>query len=534
MGAVMKGHRETQAIRGAGPRLRAVGRRLRSGLVVSSLAALGLTLIVGCSDSEEAEFEEPEVIDPASIPTPPADGPPLWGARSDAPILDRPSPDGAEIGTLAFGGRVARSEEPVTTRGCEGGWYAIHPEGFVCAGRDATVDPEAPAAKMLAPPARDANLPFRYAQVKGKGAVTYARLPTAEEQDKNEWKLKKQKPRKEVRLGPTANDVARGEDGYPAIAPVIRPGADGVNEEGYRTNVAWFELPSEVDGEPGFQLMPHEDDLVILKPKTRLAILGAVRSNDRTFAILSTGRFIGMDQLEPELGVPWHGWDAREKGLSMGFALRHTNAYTIEKRVAKKNPEVEFERHQAIPLEGRYRTIHKQRYYQTYEGHWVRHRDMITVLDRGQLPDFATGKRRWIDVSLANQTLTLFEGKKVVYTTLISSGRDRIGDPAEGPSTKQGVFHIRRKAVRQDLDDREAHMKHSVGDAPWFMEFEEGFALVGAYWLSRYGESRLYHHIGLSPVDARFIFRWTKGAIPNGWNSVRLEEEESTIVYVHK
>lgn len=540
MGAVMKGHREAQSIRGAGPRPRRVrrgvpgpGRRPWGALGGTVLGLLALTS--GCSDSEAPEADEPELIDPSTIPTPPADGPPLWGARTDTPILDRPSSDGAVLGTLALGGRVARSEEPVTTHGCEGGWYAIHPRGFVCAGEGATVDPEAPAATMVVAPDRSKNLPLRYAYVHGKGAVTYAALPDAEKESLNEWKLDKKKKRTEERLGPSANDIPIGDDGYPSGPAVVKPGADGVNADGYRTNVAWFELPTEAAAQPGFALMPQEDDLIILKPKTRMGIMGTVRSNDRTFAILSNGRFVGTDQLSPEVGVVWHGYDARERGLSIGFTLRRgVHPYTIEKRVPKAIEEIEFEPHEPIPVTGRYRTIHKQRYYMTYDKQWMRHRDLIMILDRGQLPDFATGTQKWIDVSLANQTLTAFEGKKVIMTTLISSGRDRLGNPDEGPSTKQGVFHIRRKAIRQNLDDREAHMKFSISDAPWYMEFDDGFALVGAYWLNRFGESRLYHQIGLSPIDARFLFEWTKGEVPEGWNSVAMGEEEGTIVYVHK
>ncbi len=77
------------------------------------------------------------------------------------------------------------------------------------------------------------------------------------------------------------------------------------------------------------------------------------------------------------------------------------------------------------------------------------------VVRRSKLPDFAKGSQRWLDVSVANQTLTAYEGSKPVYATLMSTGRDQLQDPATTASTASGAFRVLRKHVTRDVDPRE-------------------------------------------------------------------------------
>ena len=78
------------------------------------------------------------------------------------------------------------------------------------------------------------------------------------------------------------------------------------------------------------------------------------------------------------------------------------------------------------------------------------------------------------------------------------------------------------------------HPIAAVLEAPWIIDLAAGFSLVGSYWLDHFGDARGYHHVALSPIDARFLFHWMPPALPNGWHSVVADPEESAIVYVHK
>src|SRR5690606_26826965 len=157
----------------------------------------------------------------------------------------------------------------------------------------------------------------------------------------------------------------------------------------------------------------------------------------------------------------------------------------------------------------------------------------IYLPKRHEFPDFATPDQKWLDVSLATQRMIAWKGKTPVYATLISSGEDRVGDPEQGPATKQGVFHIRAKHITRDVDDREVRNRHSVTEAPWVIEFDEGFFITGCYWHGQFGESRSYHNIALSPIDARWLWHWTAPDVPEGWHSARFDDgEPSTVIYI--
>jgi hypothetical protein len=100
----------------------------------------------------------------------------------------------------------------------------------------------------------------------------------------------------------------------------------------------------------------------------------------------------------------------------------------------------------------------------------------------------------------------------------------------------QGVFRLRGKAITARIDDRELQQQFSIDDAPWVLEFAEGFSLTGCYWRGTFGEARSYHNVAVAPLDAFWLWHWSAPAIPDGWHSVTIPEtiEENTIVYVHK
>jgi hypothetical protein len=153
------------------------------------------------------------------------------------------------------------------------------------------------------------------------------------------------------------------------------------------------------------------------------------------------------------------------------------------------------------------------------------------VIKRHKFPDFARGQQKWLDVSIANQTLTAYEGTKPVYATLVSTGRDQLKDPATSASTARGTFKVLEKHVTRALDPREVQGAFDVADAPWVMEFEPGHALTGMYWGDGVGEAQTFHAVAMTPIDARRVWGWADPQLPEGWHSVT-GGDDSTIVFV--
>ena len=516
-------------------------KALSARLGLPMLVALALAPLACKGGSTPALAKGEPLDEPApEVPSPPADGPKLLVLQSGAIIYDRPSTKGLQLGELHAGATLARSAEPYTKRECPGGWYVVRPKGFVCAGESATVDLTL-AVAMPKGPDMDRALPYRYGRARTEGVPLYTRTPMPAEQATIEPDLKRflsrrGNPETEM-LGPSANDVPLDGRGVPTGPPVLMPGIDGADAAGKRSTSAFFSFPTEAIP-PLAPLASKVADLrgSVLRKSSGVAIASSftasLGSEPRRFGVTPTGQVVPLDRLKATLGTTFHGLDVEKLGLPVAF-IHKSGVHTWNlKRGESEELEDELERRSAVPLSGKFRTVNGIRYEQAKEGFWLRAQDLVVVVRRTKFPDFAQGNTKWIDVSLANQTLTAYEGQKPTYVTLISSGRDVLKDPTQSASTPRGTFHIRKKVISTAIDNREVHGDFEVNDAPWLMEIDPGTALTGMYWGDGLGEAQTFHAIALSPIDARRLFLWSDPQVPEGWYGVTDAMGEGTTVVV--
>src|SRR4030095_8891656 len=117
-----------------------------------------------------------------SVAAPLPEGKPMLGITNFVAIVyAEPRDTARRIGYLRLGTQVPRSEEPVSKKGCPGGWYEIAPKGYVCAGKQATTNLEDPVlAAVVKKPDLTAALPYRYGFVRAVLPL-YLKVPTTEE-----------------------------------------------------------------------------------------------------------------------------------------------------------------------------------------------------------------------------------------------------------------------------------------------------------------------------------------------------------------
>ncbi|WP_438001986.1 L,D-transpeptidase [Sorangium sp. So ce185] len=535
------------------PRRSACGPRPRrlDGLagVVVVLALSGCTAKAASVElsKDEAGGGEPEVV------ALPADGPKLVALRAGTPVLARPQAGARTIGELYPGAAVVRSSEPYGRAGCSGGWYAIRPRGFVCVGEGATLHTDA-VAVLPAPPDLSRPLPYRYGRARTQGTPAYSGVPSREELRHAEPDLERhleRVQRSDAQLGASANDVPLDERGVATGPPVLLPQQHGVGEDGRRTESGYFVFPLADAVAPlpplaalGIELGAKDGAPVDLRAAMKTAALRkgsgvaitrtftAGEADGRRLGMTPDGRLVPTDRLQAALGSPWHGLDVEKVGLPVAFVHRHdVTTWSIGRGKATPNDE-ELERRTGVPLTGKFRTVDGTRFEEARDGFWLRAQDLVVIVRRSKFPDFAKGSQRWLDVSLANQTLTAYEGQKPIYATLISSGRDQLRDPESSASTARGTFRVRSKHVTRNIDPREVADSFDVADAPWVMDFAPGHAITGMYWGAGVGEAQGFHDIALTPVDARRIFLWTEPELPDGWHAVHSGGEEGTLVHV--
>lgn len=151
-------------------------------------------------------------------------------------------------------------------------------------------------------------------------------------------------------------------------------------------------------------------------------------------------------------------------------------------------------------------------------GRWLRSSDLKTAKKPGKLPWYASGNRRWIQISLTGQTLVLWEGAKPVYATLVSTGRDGLADAETHLSTPMGTYRIYQKHVTTTMDSEAADDEFELRDVPWVMYFKGGYALHGTYWHDDFGRPRSHGCVNLAPIDARYVYFWSNPDTPEHWH----------------
>ena len=252
-------------------------------------------------------------------------------------------------------------------------------------------------------------------------------------------------------------------------------------------------------------------------------------------AMMTNGRFVPTADLRAATPSPFAG-----KALSNGDKLpiafvvkRGVHRFRLKDGVSEKEAPLDY--HARIDLTGHYATAEGTEFWETGDGAWVRLKDVTLIRKRRELPPFATGSQRWIDVSVMTSTLVAYEGQKPVYVTLASVGRDRLGIPESDAVTDRGEFKIVAKHLTARERDPSTFAENvSLYDVPWALELSSGKLLFGAYWHDRFGIEHGPGNIEVSPTDAAWLFRFATPALPEGWHGAASGETAQTIVNVRK
>ncbi|HVJ21613.1 MAG TPA: L,D-transpeptidase [Polyangiaceae bacterium] len=601
---------------------------------VTAACAAALVLASACKNSPGSPGAAPSasssaapspgstiVVDHGELDTKAPDNAPKIAATViAATVYKLPELGSRKLGYIRLGGAVTRDAEPVSGKGCKGDWYRVYPMGYVCSDEATTKldDPLVRAASRR--PDLTKPLPYQYGFVRAT-SPQYLRVPSKAEQNKSEFKLDEHlawyaEHKQEVQgviLG--ANDVPLDARGFASSGS--KP------PEGFRVSTAlseneifggqsandpvpfWLEGGRKIPNVSGFDVPASAYFADRVRRKTGLSFVGAFETESedlkRRFAVTVDLRLIPTTKVKPDTGSPFHGIELGDK-MRMPFAwviVSDAQSYQLVKDRDEVRTVEAVPKRVLVPLSGNARIKAGKRFYQTARDKtvWLRGEDISVVAEPSALPEAADKGEKWIDVSLRQQTLVLYEGKRPYYATLVSTGRDRLGDPKETLSTPQGSFRLQSKHVAAAMDSEEnsnvsggsraqkstlsadaaatvERLKRAeakgekldeedqrrllnikkgrdpeygvtvrrgaagfeLRDVPWIQYFASGYALHGAYWHDVFGIPRSHGCINLSPIDARVVFLWTDPPVPNGWHGINVGSDmgQGTAVIVRE
>jgi lipoprotein-anchoring transpeptidase ErfK/SrfK len=310
-----------------------------------------------------------------------------------------------------------------------------------------------------------------------------------------------------------------------------------------------------------------------VKRHTGLAFVGAftsgAESGDRQFALTVDMRIVPMDKMKPELGSAFHGKDLTAGDISLPVAFAKpcdanekgvphpcVHTYRDDNGTLRRNEEV-LPTRALMPLTGKHRGTPPNRFVETKAGTWLRTTEVGVAVTPETWPQAADRGEKWVDVSIEDQTLVLWEGKKAVYVTVVSTGQDGMGDPKTSKSTPRGTYRIKSKHITATMDsngrssqsggaapesgesasptDDDKHAGNfELRDVPYVQYFQDGFALHSAYWHDHFGQARSHGCINMAPIDAMRVFRFTDPPVPEGWHGATMDSGTGTMVVIHR
>ncbi len=114
-----------------------------------------------------------------------------------------------------------------------------------------------------------------------------------------------------------------------------------------------------------------------------------------------------------------------------------------------------------------------------------------------------------IEVDLARQWLSAYQGDELILDAPVSSGKD-------GFETPTGAWRIYARYQQKTLSGSYNGESWHVPDVPAVMFYWGGFAIHGVYWHDRFGTGERHSHgcVGVAPHDAHFLFQWAPQGTP--------------------
>jgi hypothetical protein len=158
-------------------------------------------------------------------------------------------------------------------------------------------------------------------------------------------------------------------------------------------------------------------------------------------------------------------------------------------------------------------------WYEVGGGRWIR-QTYVSLVDVNDRPEDVGVNEYWVEVDLYEQTFAAYEGDRMVYAGLVSSGLNRW-------PTREGIFQVWSRYLQNKMSGAEGEIDYYyIEDVPYIMYFDRlnEIALHGAFWHGRYGYKHSHGCVNMPPLDAEWVFYWSAEGPNDLWVWVHTSE----------
>jgi hypothetical protein len=156
------------------------------------------------------------------------------------------------------------------------------------------------------------------------------------------------------------------------------------------------------------------------------------------------------------------------------------------------------------------------------EDRWVKE-IALALVDVSPRPEDVGRAEFWVEVDLYEQIFAAYEGDRMVYAGLTSTGLPRF-------ETNEGLFNVYARNLEWDMWGGEVGDDYYyLQDVPYTMFFDDEIALHGAYWHDGFGAVRSHGCVNMTPRDAEWIWYWSQKGPNDLWVWVHSTEQNTLL-----
>lgn len=243
-----------------------------------------------------------------------------------------------------------------------------------------------------------------------------------------------------------------------------------------------------------------------------VTIQGQVETNGQTWYAINPGQYVPADDLRLVDTPEFHGVEVTvQPERPFGWIVQEV--VPSDEPDGEPNPEnAKLERFTFFQVFDAVIGDEDWIWYHIGGNRWIR-QTYVSLVDISAPPDDIGANEYWVEVDLYEQTFAAYEGSRMVYAGLVSSGLNRW-------PTYEGLFQVFSRHLQTRMSGAEGQVDYyNIEDVPYTMYFDRTneIALHGAYWHDRYGYKHSHGCVNMPPRDAEWIYYWSADAPSDLW-----------------